>query len=231
MPVPNPLEFNAVNRVVLLSTLKSGQPPKKRPLAPKDSARVRAPGRDKVCPICGDCFTMDYRLEDHFVACARRNGNPQGHFWNDALDNGKRIPWESDPKYRRRCEYKVKLNAVSGVVFPSKLKRGQSPIKSPYGSTARNRDQNRDKTCAICGDCFTTAYRLKCHFIHCVGRNGNPQGYYWNGALDDKRRIGNEKDEEVSLSVGDVPHISEEQRTQTSSKTAQVVESLRYITW
>ena len=85
---------------------------------------------------------------------------------------------------------------MNGVVKPSKLRTGQSPITNPWASR-RDRDvikfQKRNKRCPICGDCYTRINRLKNHFIHCVQRNGNPQGFHWNDAPNEGRRIGNEQ--------------------------------------
>ena len=53
----------------------------------------------------------------------------------------------------------------------------------------------RNKGCPICGDWFPGNKAVKSHFISCVGRTGNPQGCYWNSALDGERRIGKKIDE------------------------------------
>lgn len=50
----------------------------------------------------------------------------------------------------------------------------------------------RNKRCPICGDCFSRIKDLKIHFVLCVHTNGNPQGYYWDGRLNNERRIGKE---------------------------------------
>lgn len=89
----------------------------------------------------------------------------------------------------------AKFNKVNGVVSPSLLEPGQAPIKSPW---VRRRDyasinsRIKNKPCAICGDCFKKSKQLKIHFVLCVHRNGNPQGYYWDGKLNNERRIGKE---------------------------------------
>lgn len=98
-------------------------------------------------------------------------------------------------------EYHVKLsarlNTVNGVVLPSKLKPDQPPDRSRLGlgtiqDCSRVRTNRRNKECPICGDWYAGISVVKSHFISCVGRNGNPQGYYWDGALNDERRIGKE---------------------------------------
>ncbi|KAK4691773.1 hypothetical protein P7C71_g5300, partial [Lecanoromycetidae sp. Uapishka_2] len=35
------------------------------------------------CPICKKAFTRERSLKDHFVGCARRNGNPYGFAYSD----------------------------------------------------------------------------------------------------------------------------------------------------
>ena len=83
---------------------------------------------------------------------------------------------------------------VNGVVSPSLRKPGESPIRTPFAS---KRDpsvssQVRNRRCPICGDGFRTTRDLKPHFVACVGRNGNPQGFYWDGTLNESEecRIG-----------------------------------------
>lgn len=91
---------------------------------------------------------------------------------------------------------------MNGVVLPSTLKPGQPPIKTPYGPSkdyVRDRTGNRNWGCPICGDWFTRIDKLKDHFIHCVGRNGNPQGCYWDGALGGARRSGKEMAERCRI--------------------------------
>ena len=104
-------------------------------------------------------------------------------------------PRRTGPKYRR--EWWAKFNTVSGVVLPSTLKPGLSPVK-PYGlieGQIRDGTLRRNKRCPLCGYCFVQNSQLKSHFLTCARRNGNPQGYYWNGTLNDERRIGKETGE------------------------------------
>ena len=86
------------------------------------------------------------------------------------------------------------FNEVNGVVSPSLLEPGQSPIRSPFVSKKGNSVgfRARDKRCPICGDGFRKPCELKPHFVACVRRNGNPQGFYWDGTLNDNEecRIG-----------------------------------------
>ena len=83
---------------------------------------------------------------------------------------------------------------VNGVVSPSLRKPGESPIRTPYASK-RDRSvtcQVRNRRCPICGDRFRNTRDLKPHFVACVRRNGNPQGFYWDGTLNESKecRIG-----------------------------------------
>ena len=77
---------------------------------------------------------------------------------------------------------------------PSLLKLGQSPIRSPFASRRKHSVsfRVRDKRCPICGDGFRRPCELKPHFVVCVRRNGNPQGFYWDGTLNENEecRIG-----------------------------------------
>ena len=77
---------------------------------------------------------------------------------------------------------------------PSLRKPGQSPIRSPFVSNRAHSVslQVRSKRCPICGDGFRRPCELKPHFVACVRRNGNPQGFYWDGTLNENEecRIG-----------------------------------------
>ena len=70
---------------------------------------------------------------------------------------------------------------------PSLRKPGQSPIRPPFASK-RNHSVSlraRNKRCPICGHGFRMPCELKPHFVACVHRNGNPQGFYWDGTLNE----------------------------------------------
>lgn len=126
---------------------------------------------------------------------------------------GRRPQVRSGPEFR--LELLAKFNSVNGVVSPSKLKPGQPPIKAPkwpMKDCAPVRTHPRNKKCPICGDCFTKTDTVKRHFITCVGKNGNPQGYYWNGALNNERRIGKEVAERYARWDG-----GRDQNTETST--------------
>lgn len=121
-------------------------------------------------------------------------------------------------------EWLTKFNAVNGVVTPSMLNPGQLPRKSPWASTGHHTSGRASgtvhagtKRCPICSDCFSGIGVLKTHFIHCVARNGNPQGYCWNDALNDERRSGRKVAELYCRSNWDVDHGTE---TSTSDGTS-----------
>ena len=106
----------------------------------------------------------------------------------------------------------AKFNSVNGVVSPSKLKPGQPPIRK-----WQMKDVARNKECPICGDWFPKTDNVKRHFITCVGNNGNPQGYYWNGALNNERRIGKEV---VEMYAGWDEEGDQSTKTSTSDGTS-----------
>ena len=85
------------------------------------------------------------------------------------------------------------FNKVNGVMSPSLLKPGQPPIQR-YRITRRRHpsvsSQARSWYCPICGNSHRSSYGVKLHFVHCVRRNGNPQGFYWDGTVNEEVRIG-----------------------------------------
>ena len=174
--------FRAANGIVSPSRLKPGQSPIK---CPEGGKWTNNHYRNK-CLICGDHFSCRDRLKTHFVDCVGRNGNPQGFYWNAKLDSEERLGQEGDP----RCgpEILARLNAINGVVLPSLLKPGQPPIQSPQKRTFAG--VSSFKRCPICDDRFQTEDSLRCHFVECVDRNGNPQGLCWSANLDSKERLG-----------------------------------------
>ena len=93
-------------------------------------------------------------------------------------------------------EWLAKFNKVNGVVSPSLLEPGQPPVKNPWAGRRKHASINaqdaqvRNGRCPICDDWYPRVVVLKNHFVHCVHRNGNPQGLYWDGRLNDERRIG-----------------------------------------
>lgn len=181
--------FRAVNGIVSPSRLKPGQSPIK---FPEGGQFTKNRYRNK-CLICGDFFSCRDRLKTHFVDCVSRNGNPQGFYWNADLDREERLGCKKNAMRRR--DLSARLNAVNGVVIPSLLKPGQPPIQSPCTKYLRKKAPKRrdlvgNNYCVICHVAFGTSAQLRNHFAPCVGRNGNPHGYYWTDSL--KSRIGRE---------------------------------------
>ena len=76
-------ELKASSGIVFASQLQPGQSPSK----PIELSKLRRAGRvrDVSCPICGALFATPYHLQSHFPVCVRRNGNPDGLFWDEAL--------------------------------------------------------------------------------------------------------------------------------------------------
>ena len=181
-------KLSAVNGVVLPSLLKPGQSPIRSPYRKNPCARIATEILNKNCPICGDWIDRDDRLRFHFVGCVRRNGNPQGFFWNAERRGPKTGPAPKDP--RRYGKMLAKLHGVNGVVIPSLQKPGQPPFQSNYKRPYRKGGAGK-YNCPICGDTFRLANQVKTHFAPCVQRNGNPHGYHWD-EYKSKRRIGKE---------------------------------------
>lgn len=136
-------------------------------------------------------------------------------------------------------EWLSKFTAVNGVVLPSTLKPGALPIKTrsrPSRDLVPVRTRTKDKACPICGDLFSRNVGLQGHFVSCVRRNGNPQGYHWNGSLDDERRVGREiaelycrrdvgEDVETSTSDGSSPDIHIISYTEPSNSGSLAIKS------
>lgn len=76
-------ELKASSGIVFPSHLQPGQPPSK----PIDLTKLRRADRVRnvSCPICGALFATPYHLQGHFPVCVRRNGNPDGLFWDETL--------------------------------------------------------------------------------------------------------------------------------------------------
>lgn len=168
--------FWAANGVVSPSRLKPGQSPIKSPGGGKSTVNRY---RNK-CLICDDFYPCRKSLKTHFVDCVGRNGNPQGLYWNVELHSKESVglngsPWDTP-------DFLARLSAVNGVVLPSLLKPGQSPIRSPFRKKpcARIATEVLNKNCPICGDWIDRDDRLRFHFVGCVRRNGNPRGFFWN---------------------------------------------------
>ena len=79
----------------------------------------------------------------------------------------------------------ARLATISGVVTPSKLAPGQTPIR-PTDTRSRGKSP-LNCLCSICGAAFAKNSHVKSHFVACEARNGNPKGARWNDGL----RIGN----------------------------------------
>ncbi len=76
-------ELKASSGIVIASQLQPGQPPS----GPIKLAKLRRAERVRnvSCPICGGLFATPYHIQGHFPVCVRRNGNPDGLFWDETL--------------------------------------------------------------------------------------------------------------------------------------------------
>ena len=125
------------------------------------------------CPTCGAVCAHREEFRSHFVACVAQNGNPSGVYLRDESSRVR-------PPSARTKKKEDRLNAVNGVVIPSKLAVGQSPWMAPpqSGSSA-----TLDFACPLCKGYFNKMDHVKSHFPACVDRNGNPDGLRWNDGL------------------------------------------------
>ncbi|CAF9943338.1 MAG: hypothetical protein ALECFALPRED_011077 [Alectoria fallacina] len=78
-----------------------------------------------------------------------------------------------------------RLDAVNGVVIPSKLAEGELPKNLASQACA---DTPLHLLCPICRGAFGKRDHVKSHFPACVERNGNPYGMRWDSGLPLLRR-------------------------------------------
>ena len=76
-------ELEAYNGVVTPSKLDPGEAPR----VPSWSKGQQPLQVGAECPICGVLFGRRGHLQQHFVACARKNGNPDGRYWDELLED------------------------------------------------------------------------------------------------------------------------------------------------
>ncbi|KAL9639989.1 MAG: hypothetical protein Q9164_000567 [Protoblastenia rupestris] len=76
----------AVNGVFSPSKLNQGQSPIK--IIPRKGTDDTI--RDKKCPICGSGFARLKHVETHFLACVRKNGNPEAKKWDDGMKRSRK---------------------------------------------------------------------------------------------------------------------------------------------
>lgn len=70
-----------------------------------------------------------------------------------------------------------RLNAVNGVVIPSRLAAGKVPeILSSHAKPSTP----LPFSCPLCQGPFARKDHVRSHFPACVERNGNPDGLRWN---------------------------------------------------
>lgn len=76
-------QLEAYNGVVTPSKLEPGEAPR----VPSWSKGQQPLQVGAECPICGVLFGRRGHLQQHFVACAKKNGNPDGRYWDELLDD------------------------------------------------------------------------------------------------------------------------------------------------
>ena len=61
--------------------------PEQSPLGQNEFPKLRTADRVRniACPISEGTFVTPYQLQAHFPACVKRNGNPEGLFWDETL--------------------------------------------------------------------------------------------------------------------------------------------------
>lgn len=160
----------AVNGIVSPSLRAPGE----KPLVPAGAKSKLTRRRTNFCPICRTDYEIKSEVRSHFVACVGRNGNPKGWRWDDG-STGRST--KSLAPSHRTVQMRESLNAVNGVVIPSKLAPGESPKTVP--SLARP-GASLDFMCPLCDQSFGKKDHVKSHFPACVNRNGNPDGLRWD---------------------------------------------------
>lgn len=144
-----------------------------------------------------------YRYEEHQPfrsptpnVSASEPQEPRSAFQNASGINSKPLvssapqpPLTSNGAFRTRRERTRRenenLEAVSGVIVPSILALGQTPIKIEF--------QNRNnliliRFCPICDSGFPKTDHLKSHITSCARRNGKPHDASWDDYLEDRIR-------------------------------------------
>ena len=164
------------------------------------------PPANHICPICGASFSQKYEVACHFVTCVDQHGNPDGARWDDCTSITGQTPTSQQvirqtatpqqrpqtltpipplrygPHYvsKRKTKFNNRLNAVNGVVIPSKLpavKPAHSPPSKPGSSILSQ------LSCPLCKCSFARRDHIRSHFPACVDRNGNPDGLRWDDGV------------------------------------------------
>lgn len=174
---------------------------------PSGTSSNSDPFANHTCPVCGARFSQKYEVACHFVACVDRHGNPDGVWWDDCtsttehttnsqvsqqfirqtatLQQSPQItqPLLKDPERKKICD--DRLNAVNGVVIPSKYPSGQI-IQTPL--TKSRSSARLEWACPLCKSLFARQAHIRSHFAACVDRNGNPDGLRWDDGLPKRKR-------------------------------------------
>ena len=97
-----------------------------------------------------------------------------------ASKSSRSSPYLESKISQRTKVFNNRLDAVNGVVIPSKLLPGLLPNKH---QSKANADAHLSMFCPRCDGAFAKRDHVKSHFAACVGRNGNPDGLRWDAGL------------------------------------------------
>ena len=76
------------------------------------------------------------------------------------------------------AQYQAKLEAINGVVIPSR--NAPNGASSKPSGTSSHTDPSANHICPICGAGYSQKYEVACHFLACVDQHGNPDGACWD---------------------------------------------------
>lgn len=181
--------------------IPSRRPPNKKPLKPSGTPlnTINYPVNHS-CPICGTKYAKKTEVATHFVACVGRNGNPEGRCWDEEFSMARQT---TNPQKSRQANARARtsgisrrdlrrsqgqesertrhmvdrLNAVDGIVIPSRLAAGEVPEILPSRAKPFT---PLPFSCPLCQGPFARKDHVRSHFPACVERNGNPDGLRWN---------------------------------------------------
>ena len=191
---PHPAEFAVVNPAMNPSKLASSECSESCLCSKCCAAIVKTDDvsehscKTGIDSSSGACWEQGLRTEGKRSGRHGPKGIPKHTQRN--LPNGRvgasaskssRLSRSSKPKMSDRTKRSNdRLNAVNGVVIPSKLLPGILPNKHISKAHA---DAHLSMFCPRCKGAFAKRDHVKSHFAACVGHNGNPEGLRWDDGL------------------------------------------------